>query len=231
MHYVIQYFELKALPFYIRVEQIVAFVNQFVTISMESTPPLIHMQPFVHIHFLCSTSLSSTAESSVTFTQNRLTNNTYYTLYATFYTPNVPFFQFSSQTPPNLLKGRFTFRTNEPMTYLYKCGYSRHFLRQEITRAKNITRKGLPKNAITTTTDKSECIPFLLTCNRHLSATSHPSFAVATTYSCLHLLLPSDALTTSATFLHELNDTTLHKRPYPRGSFQCGRHFSMCTHI
>ena len=32
---------------------------------MESTPPLIHVQPFVHIHFLCSTSLSSTSISSI----------------------------------------------------------------------------------------------------------------------------------------------------------------------
>ena len=58
----------------------------------------------------------------------------------------------------------------------------------------------------------------------HLSATSHSSFAnasefgphpvVATTFSCLHLLLPSDVATT-----------------YPRGSFQCGSHCSTRTYI
>ena len=94
------------------------------------------------------------------------------------------FFQFTSQTAPNLLNGRFTFRINEPMAYLHKCGYHRHFLRQEITRAKNITRKvaRLPKNATTSTMDKSKCIPFLLTHNRRLSATSHPSFANASAF-------------------------------------------------
>ena len=67
---------------------------------MESTPPLIHMQPFVHIHFLCSTSLSSTAESSVTFTQNRLTNNTYYTLLPLFTHPTCPSFSLALRLRP-----------------------------------------------------------------------------------------------------------------------------------
>ena len=34
----------------------------------------------------------------------------------------------------------FNLRTNELMTYPHKRGYNRHFLRQEITRAKNIAR-------------------------------------------------------------------------------------------
>ena len=82
----------------------------------------------------------------------------------------------------------------------------------------------LPKNVTTTTMDKSKCIPCLLTYNRHLSATSDPSFAnlsafgahpvFATTYSCLHLVLPSNAAT-SATFLYERNYATLHKNTIP----------------
>ena len=57
-----------------------------------------------------------------------------------------------------------------------------------------------------------------------LSAPSHPLLTktsafqphpiVATTYSSLHLLLPSDAATTSATFLFELNYATNHKTTY-----------------
>ena len=57
-----------------------------------------------------------------------------------------------------------------------------------------------------------------------LSALSHSSFAkasacyphtiVATTYSILHLLLPSNAATTSATFLYELNYPILYKTTY-----------------
>ena len=195
--------------------------------------------------FWISTSLSSTAKSSLTFTQNRLTNsNTYYTLYATFYAPKVPFLSVYPSDCSESAQWTIHLRINEPMTYVHKGGYHRHFLQQEITRAKDITRKVplLPKNATTTTTiDKSECIQFLFTYNRHPSATTHQSFAnssafgphpvVATTYSCLHLLLPSDAATTSASFLYEPNYATLHKTPYPRGSFQRGSHCSTCTDI
>ena len=104
------------------------------------------------------------------------------------------FIQFISQTAPSLLNRWFTFRINEPMTYLHKCGYHRHFLGQEITRAKDITRKAalLSKNATTTTMDKSECIKFLVTYSRHLSATSHldlipllPQHIQVCTYCCL----------------------------------------------
>ena len=57
-----------------------------------------------------------------------------------------------------------------------------------------------------------------------LSAPSHPLLTktsafqphpiVATTYSSLHLLLPSDAATASATFLFKLNYATNHKTTY-----------------
>ena len=68
----------------------------------------------------------------------------------------------------------FTFRANELMTYLHKRGYNRYFRRQEITRAKNITRNEalLPKSATTTTSEKPECVLFILTYNPALRSTS-----------------------------------------------------------
>ena len=53
---------------------------------------------------------------------------------------------------------------------------------------------------------------------------------VATTYSSLHLLFPSDAATTSPTFLYELNYATLHNTTL-LGSFQCGSYCSTCAYI
>ena len=111
-----------------------------------------------------------------------------------------------------------------------KRGYKRHFLQQGITPAKNTTRNEAlsPKSPTTITTDKSECVPFILTNNRALRSISsifcqtwafHP--IVATAYSSLHLLLLSDA----ATRQPSLNNTPLW------GFFQCGSNFSTCTYI
>ena len=80
------------------------------------------------------------------------------------------------------------------------------------------------KSATTITTDKSECVPFTLAYNQALRSippiirklSCHP--IVATTYSSLHLWLPSDAAKTSPTFLCEwthVSHVTLHKTTYP----------------
>ena len=48
--------------------------------------------------------------------------------------------------------------------------------------------------------------------------------------SCLHILLPCNAATTSPHFLHELKYATFHETTHPP-HFQCGTHFSTCTCI
>ena len=82
------------------------------------------------------------------------------------------------------------------MTYLHKRGYNRHFLRQEITRAKIITRNEalLPKSATTITTDKSECVPFILTCNpalRSISSTLRKHISILTSSHRCHNMFKS----------------------------------------
>ena len=79
----------------------------------------------------------------------------------------------------------------------------------------------LPKSATTITTDKSECLLFILTYNQALRSISpiirklscHP--IVSTRYSSLPKWLPSDAAKTSPTFLCEWTYVTLHKTTYP----------------
>ena len=79
----------------------------------------------------------------------------------------------------------------------------------------------LPKRATTITTDKSECVLFILTYNQALRSISpiirklscHP--IISTRYSSLHKWLPSDAAKTSPTFLCEWTYVTLHKTTYP----------------
>ena len=116
------------------------------------------------------------------------------------------------------------------MTYLHKRGYNRHFLRQEITRAKIITRKEalLPKSATTITTDKSECVPFILTCNpalRSISSIIRKHISILTSsHRCHNIfkstpLLLSDAPATSPTFLYELNYAILYKTAHPQRFF------------
>ena len=69
--------------------------------------------------------------------------------------------------------------------------------------------------------------------NWYVTIWSKKSLFVSTTYySILHLLLPSDAATTSLAFLYKLNYATLLKTTYLRAdSFQCGSYCSTCTFI
>ena len=137
----------------------------------------------------------------------------------------------------------FTLRTNELMTYLHKRGYSRCFLRQEITRAKNITRKeALLLKSTTVTTDKSECVPFTLTYNptlRSISSIIRKHISILTSSHRCHNIFKSAPIVAfrrsnnlTNFLMYELNYATLHRTTRaPRGCFQCGSHCSMCTYI
>ena len=129
------------------------------------------------------------------------------------------------------------------MAYLHKRGYSRHFLRQEITRTKNITRNEalLPKSATTITTDKSECVPFTLTYNaalRSISSIIRKHISILTSSHRCHNIFKSAPI---VAFLRSNNLTNflvraklrkpLQNNTPPRGSFQCGNHCSTCTYI
>ena len=61
---------------------------RFHNLPVACTWPWIHVQPFVHT--IPSLDVNVSIINGKIITQMRLTNNTYYTLYATFYTPNVP---------------------------------------------------------------------------------------------------------------------------------------------
>ena len=66
----------------------------------------------------------------------------------------------------------FTLRTNELIDYLHKRGYNRYFLQREIQRVNNITRTEALTPLDTSTLDKSERVPFVITCNPALRSIS-----------------------------------------------------------
>ena len=58
-----------------------------------------------------------------------------------------------------------TLRTNELIDYLHKRGYNRYFLQREIQRVNNITRTEALTPHDTSTLDKPERVPFVITYN------------------------------------------------------------------
>ena len=75
----------------------------------------------------------------------------------------------------------FTLRTNELIYYLYKRGYNRYFLQQEIQRVNNITQTEALTPHDTPTMDKTERVPFVITYNpslRSISSIIHKHFHI-----------------------------------------------------
>ena len=70
----------------------------------------------------------------------------------------------------------FTLRTSELIDCLYKRGYNRYFLQREIPRVNNITRTEALTPHDTSTLDKTERVPFVITYNPSLRFISHPYF-------------------------------------------------------
>ena len=66
----------------------------------------------------------------------------------------------------------FTLRTNELIDRLYKRGYNRYFLQREIQRVNNITRTEALTPHDTSTLDKTERVPFVITYNPSLRSIS-----------------------------------------------------------
>ena len=66
----------------------------------------------------------------------------------------------------------FTLRTNERIDYPYKRGYNRYFLQREIQRVNNITRTEALKPPDTSTLDKPERVPLVITYNSALRSIS-----------------------------------------------------------
>ena len=66
----------------------------------------------------------------------------------------------------------FTLRTNELIDYLHKRGYNRYFLQREIQRVNNITRTEALTPLNTSTLDKPERVPFVITYNSVLRSIS-----------------------------------------------------------
>ena len=69
----------------------------------------------------------------------------------------------------------FTLRTNELIDYLHKRGYkgyNRYFLQREIQRVNNITRTEALTPLDTSTLDKPERVPFVITYNPALRSIS-----------------------------------------------------------
>ena len=110
------------------------------------------------------------AKSSLTFTPNLQTNtNTYYILHVIPYTKRaIPFSLALRLRRICSTNETFTLRTNEPIDYLHKRGYNRYFLQREIQRVNNITRT----EALTSTLDKPERVPFVITYNPALRSIS-----------------------------------------------------------
>ena len=73
----------------------------------------------------------------------------------------------------------FTLRANELIDCLYKRGYNRYFLQREIQRVNNITRTEALTPHDTSTLDKTERVPFVITYNpslRSISSIIHKHF-------------------------------------------------------
>ena len=66
----------------------------------------------------------------------------------------------------------FTLPTNELIYYLYKRGYNHHFPQREIQRVNNITRTEAHTPHDTSTLDKPERVPFVITYNFHILISS-----------------------------------------------------------
>ena len=66
----------------------------------------------------------------------------------------------------------FTLWTNELIDYPYKRGYNRYFLQREIQRVNNITRTEALTPSETSTLDKPERVPLVITYNRALRSIS-----------------------------------------------------------
>ena len=66
----------------------------------------------------------------------------------------------------------FTLRTNELIDYLYKRGYNRYLLQREKQRVKKITRTEALTPHDTSTLDKPERVPFVITYNSALRSIS-----------------------------------------------------------
>ena len=75
----------------------------------------------------------------------------------------------------------FTLRANELIDCLYKRGYNRYFLQREIQRVNNITRTEALTPQDTSTLNKTEHVPFVITYNlslRSISSSIHKHFHI-----------------------------------------------------
>ena len=134
----------------------------------------------------------------------------------------------------------FTLRTNELIGYLQKRGYNRYFLQREIQRVNNITQTEALTPPDTSTLDKPERVPFVITYNPALRSISsiirkhfhilissprcYNVFKAAPIVACRRSSNLSDFLVRA-----QLRNLTQHNQP--RGSYPCGKNCLTCKYI
>ena len=103
----------------------------------------------------------------------------------------------------------FTLRTNELIYYPYKRGYNRYFLQRKIQQVNNITRTEALTPHDTSTLDKTERVPFVITYDpslRSISSIIHKHFHILFSFPrCYNvfkaaLIVALDVVVTSAIF-------------------------------
>ena len=129
----------------------------------------------------------------------------------------------------------FTLWTNELIDYPYKRGYNRYFLQREIQRVNNITRTEALTPSETSTLDKPERVPLVITYNRALRSISsiirkhfHILISSPRCYNVFKAA-PIVAYRRSSNLSDFLVRAKLHnltQHNQPQGSYPCGKKLS-----
>ena len=134
----------------------------------------------------------------------------------------------------------FTLRTNELIDYLHKRGYNQYFLQREIQRVNNITRTEALTPPDTSTLDKPERVPFVITYNpalRSISSIIRKHFHILiSSPRCYNVFkaAPIVAYRRSSNlsdFLVRAQLRNLAQHNQPRGSYPCGKNCLTCKYI
>ena len=134
----------------------------------------------------------------------------------------------------------FTLRTNELIGYLHKRGYNRYFLQRETQQVNNITRTEALTPHDTSTLDKPDRVPFVITYNPALR------FISSIIRKHLHILISSPRCynvfktapivayrrsSNLSDFLVRAKLRNLTQHNQPRGSHPCGKNTSLTNKL
>ena len=130
----------------------------------------------------------------------------------------------------------FNLRTKKLIDRLYKPSYNRYFLQREIQRVNNITRTEALTPHDTSTLDKTERVPFVITYNpslRSISSIIHKRFHILiSSPRCYNVFKAAPIVdyrhsSNLSDFLVRAKLRNLTQHNQPRGSYPCGKTVSL----